>query len=595
MCLHEFRSHLGGVREVLSIVWTEASSFVVRVRLTAVLAFVITAAVLNSLAPLALKLVVDGFTHQTAPSSRIPAVALIALYVSSQFASRAISEARGLIYARAERRMFRTLSERLFAHLVRLPLRYHLQRETGAASQILENGLQGYQMVLHHLVFTFLPVVAELGTIIIVLGRFARPEFLGLFCTALVCYATAFTCAAMTTSKAARTASATRIAASATMADAILNCEVLKSFAAEEVAQQKVSRALMETERAWVGFFKSYARNGLLIATIYAGFLCITILYAAHEVSGGRMTVGDFVLVNTYTLQLLRPVEMLGYAAQAFSQGIAMLDKMIEVLREPAEPLAGGCSAPLRGPARLEFQHVTFSFQCGRPVLKDVSFEILAGRVFGLVGPSGAGKSTIARLLARLFDPDSGHILLDDVPISSLALQELRRSIAIVSQDIQLLNDSVRHNISVGRPESRQEEVEAAAKLAHLHEDILRLPQGYDTPVGERGHNLSGGQRQRLSIARAALMQPRICVFDEGTSQLDSATEREIKRNLREISRGCTTVIIAHRLSTVVHADEIAVLEEGTIVERGTHASLLQKGGRYAALWEAYNDGAVAA
>ncbi|HVW70922.1 MAG TPA: ABC transporter ATP-binding protein [Steroidobacteraceae bacterium] len=611
------REHM---RAVLSIVWAEASAFV-RLHLAAVLGLVILAGTLTSLAPIALKVEVDRFTHPAPPRSLICDGAVLAFYIITQFTSRAITEARGLIYSRAERRMFRTLSERLFTHLMRLPLRYHLERQIGSAGQLLENGLQGYQMILHHLVFTVLPVSAELGTTIVILGRLARPEFLLLFCAALVCYAAAFTYAAMSTSKPAKRASATRIASAATMTDAILNCELLKSFAAEELAQEKVRRALLDTERESVDFFKFHARNGLFVAGIYGFFVGTTLLYAAYEVRLGQMTVGDFVLVNTYTLQLLRPVEMLGYAAQAFSQGMGMLDKMIEVLREPTESSSFGRSASPPGdgdtepslasasspnassasassasatPAKLEFRGVSFSFESGRPLLRDVSFEIRPGEVLGLVGPSGAGKSTIARLVARLFEPKKGHILLDDVDISRLPLRALRRSIGIVSQDIQLLDDSVHLNICLGRPGSTRDEVEAAARVASLHEEILRMPQGYDTRIGERGHSLSGGQRQRLSIARAVLIRPRLVVFDEGTSQLDCATERQVERNLREISNSCTVLIIAHRLTTVARANQIVVLDQGTIVERGTHESLLRAGRRYASLWAAYNASSVA-
>jgi ATP-binding cassette subfamily B protein len=308
------------------------------------------------------------------------------------------------------------------------------------------------------------------------------------------------------------------------------------------------------------------------------------------------MTVGSFVLVNTYMLQVVRPVEMLGYAMQSLSQGMAFLRKMFEIFRErPEAAVEGSVEAAAAGAGRLDFEAVGVAYRSDRIILRDVSFALAAGKTLGVVGGSGDGKSTLVRLLVRLIDPDTGRILLDGVPVGDLPLSQLRQSIAVVPQDTVLFNDTIGYNIAFGKAGSTQAEVEHAARLAHLHDFIVSLPDGYDTKVGERGVKLSGGEKQRVSIARAAIKRPRIYVFDEATSSLDSHTEREILRNLSEISRFSTTLVIAHRLSTVVHADEIVVLEGGTIVERGTHAGLLRQSGRYAALWEAQQRGTVAA
>jgi ATP-binding cassette subfamily B protein len=308
------------------------------------------------------------------------------------------------------------------------------------------------------------------------------------------------------------------------------------------------------------------------------------------------MTVGSFVLVNTYMLQVVRPVEMLGYAMQNLSQGMAFLGKMFEIYREKAEPPAGDIpTAGGGGAGRLDFEAVGVSYRSDRVILKGVNFTLPAGKTLGVVGGSGAGKSTLVRLLVRLIEPDCGRILLDGTPTGDLPLSTVRQAIAVVPQDTVLFNETIGYNIAFGKAGSTQAEVEQAARLAHLHDFIMSLPEGYDTKVGERGVKLSGGEKQRVSIARAAIKRPRIYVFDEATSSLDSNTEREILRNLREISRFSTTLVIAHRLSTVVHADEIVVLEGGTIVERGSHAALIRENGRYASLWEAQQQGTVAA
>ncbi|HEY8508954.1 MAG TPA: ATP-binding cassette domain-containing protein, partial [Steroidobacteraceae bacterium] len=310
----------------------------------------------------------------------------------------------------------------------------------------------------------------------------------------------------------------------------------------------------------------------------------------------GRMTVGTFVLVNTYMIQLVTPLEQIGYAMQSLSQGYAFLGKMLDLFRQKPEPGASGDGQTLGegSPGALTFEHVSVSYRADRAVLNDVSFEVPPGKTVGIVGASGAGKSTLVRLLVRLIEPDGGRILLDGMPITSLSLPALRQAIAVVPQDTVLFNDTIGFNIGFGKRGSTQEEIEAAARVAHLHDFIMKLPEGYATRVGERGLKLSGGEKQRVSIARAALKRPRIYVFDEATSSLDSRTEQEILTNLRELSRHATTLVIAHRLSTIVHADEIVVLHDGVIVERGTHAALLALGGRYASLWHAQQQQASA-
>ena len=585
------RAHCETIREVLSLVWSEASSFV-KARLLLSLLLLIVMSLLTALGPLALARLVDSFANK----STVPALSmtvLAVLYVLSQWFARSIGEIRGLVYARAERRMFRTLSERLFSHVMRLPLRFHLERQTGAINQTLENGLQGYQMIVHHLVFTFLLLVVELGTTSAILIGLKQTVFFILFAAALLCYAVAFGIAAFRVANAASSASSAHIDASASMTDGVINYETVKYFAAEAIVQERVSLALVRTEQEWVDFYRRYAMNGLVVAAIFGGFLLATILYASHQVRIGQLTLGGFVLVNTYMLQLVHPVEALGYAMQAFSQGISMLEKMLELLHQQPELQQQSDSSFTSGPGELRFENVSLSYRSDRAVLKHLSFVVPPGKTIGIVGASGGGKSTIVRLLVRMLEPNEGRVLLDGQPIAELSLDKLRQAIAVVPQDTVLFDDTIAYNIGFGKAGSTALEIEGAAKLAHLHDFIARLPERYETRVGERGVKLSGGERQRISIARAALKNPRIYVYDEATSSLDSRTEQEILANLREISKASTTVVIAHRLSTVVHADEIVVLESGSIVERGTHASLLLAEGRYAALWRAQQQGFV--
>lgn len=581
------RGNFRTLREALQLLRSVADRYAKR-RLLLALALVAGAALLAALTPIALKLAIDALAGSGRGGGYAAPVALILLYVAGQYLVRSFTELRVLMHGQAEQRVRRDIGRRLFEHLVRLPLSFHLERKTGAMGEIAEQGLRGYQLLLMHIVYTIVPVAVESAVVAIVLLQLNHGDYIAILALTATAYVFAFERGAAQIQDPARTISNAHIDAHAVLTDSLLNYETVKYFDAEPLVCHRYDRALGRTESAWRQFFRRRAANGLLVATIFVVSLGISLVYAAQDVSRGMMTVGDFVLVNAYVVRLAQPLEQLGFAVRDISQGLAFLQRMLELFRERRESDEAalvGAAMDMRG--ELEFDKVSFAYQRERTVLGNVSFRVPAGRTVAVVGVSGSGKSSLIRLLFRLYDPGSGRILLDGVPISQMSLSAVRQAIAVVPQDTVLFHDTIANNIGFGRNGATFAQIQEAARIAHLHEFIVGLPEGYETIVGERGLKLSGGERQRVAIARAALKRPRIFVFDEATSSLDSRTEREILRNLLEVSSRCTTLVIAHRLSTVIHADEVLVLDRGVIVERGTHAELRTRGGHYAALWQA--------
>lgn len=567
---------------VFAIVWAEATPFV-RIRVLLTLILLLSTSVLTALGPAFLQRVIDSLGQRNVDRT---VLLFLALYIATLWIGRAIGQARGYVYARAEKRMFRLLFERVFGHIMRLPLRFHLGRQTGAVVQTLENGLTGFELILHQLVFTVLPVIAEVATIAVVLSGVTGTAYVLIFAGAVICYALAFGYCAHVVRAPAKEASASDIDATALMADALINFETVKYFAAENTVRRKLRSALIRTEEQWVEFFRRLASSGLLVASVFAGFVAITAFYSAHQAMAAHISLGTFIMINSYMLRISQPVELLGNALQGISQGLAMLDRVLMLLDEEPERASGRTDiAAGDPPMSVELAGVHFGYREGHSVLRGITFRIPPGGTLAIVGRSGSGKSTIVRLLTGMLSADSGEILIDGRPISELALPALRRQIAVVPQDTVLFDDSIQHNIAIGREGATSDQVVHAATLAGLNEFVRALPEGYATRVGERGAKLSGGEKQRLSIARAALIQPRLCIFDEATSSLDSRTERHVLDNLREATRGCTKIIVAHRLSTIAEADEIVVLDRGSIAETGKHDALLRRRGLYAEMW----------
>ena len=568
----------------------ETDQFAAR-RLALALLCVSAASILTALGPVALKLLVDNFPAVEGEFFVVASLPLILAYALSQWVARSLSEFQAFAHGRAEQRVHRRLSYRLFGHIMALPMQFHLDRKTGALSQTLNQGLLGYRLILQHLVYSIIPVVGQVLTMAAVLTFFGHPAFLGILAASLAAYTIAFGLGVLRIAGPAEAVSSAHIDANAVMTDSVVNYETVKHFDAEQHVQGEYNKALTRSEQEWKQFYLFKLRNGLVISGIFAISLLVSISFAAWEVAMGRMSVGDFVLVNTYMLTIVRPLEMLGFAWKDIAQGVAFVRAMIDVLLEDPEPrVAGNGAKRSNDPASLVFRNITFGYRAGRRVLGDVGFSIGPGQTVAVVGPSGSGKSTLVRLLMRLYDPEAGEILLDGQPIDTLPTSRLRLSIAVVPQDTVLFNDTIGSNIALGRLGCTPAEIEHAAGVARIDKFIQELPDGYETIVGNRGLKLSGGEKQRVAIARAALKAPRVFVFDEATSSLDTATERDIMKNLIAVSRDTTTLIIAHRLSTVIHADEIIVLDKGEVAERGSHHELLERNGLYTAMWNAQHN-----
>ncbi|ARP76258.1 ABCB family ABC transporter ATP-binding protein/permease [Bordetella genomosp. 6] len=521
-----------------------------------------------------------------APGAVTVPLGLILAYGAARVLSLLFSELRDAVFARVGQHAIRAVGLQIFRHLHALALRFHLARQTGGLTRAIERGTKGIQTLLTFLLFNVLPTLFEIGLVCAVLWKMFD-GWLALATGVTVTLYLAYTLVVTEwRTRFRRQMNETDSEANTKAVESLLNYETVKYFGNEEHEAQRYDASLRRYERAAVRSQVSLSILNIGQAVIISAGLTLVMWMAARGIAQGRYTLGDFVLVNTYLLQLYDPLSFFGFIYREIKQALIDMERMFELLgegREIADP-PGALALRLEGGA-VEFRDVYFGYDPRRPILKGVSFRIPAGRTVAVVGTSGAGKSTLARLLFRFYDADRGAILVDGQDVRGVTQASLRAAIGVVPQDTVLFNDTIHYNIAYGRPGASDGEVQAAARLAHIHDLIMAMPDGYRTMVGERGLKLSGGEKQRVAIARTLLKNPSIFLFDEATSALDTHTEREIQANLREVSQGRSTLIIAHRLSTIADADEIIVLGDGRVVERGRHQALLAQGGIYAGMW----------
>jgi len=566
-----------------------------RLRVIVALVFLALAKLINVGVPVLYKLAVDALTPGTAAVIVVPVLLVIA-YGVARVLAQVFGELRDAVFAKVGQRAVRQIALRTFRHLHALSLRFHLERQTGGLSRAIERGIRGMDFLLSYMLFSAIPTVLEIAMVAGILWYNFDWTFAAVTLVTVVLYVI-FTFAITDWRVRFRREMNDRDSEANTKAiDSLLNFETVKYFANEAHEAGRFDVALQGYEKAAVKSQTTLAflnvGQGIIIAT---GLVAVMLL-AGSGVAAGRLTVGAFVMVNAYLVQLYMPLNFLGVVYRNIKQSLIDLESMFRLLDVNAEVTDRPGATPLEASrGEIVFDHVSFRYDERRPILEDVSFRVPPGGTVAIVGSSGAGKSTISRLLFRFYDVDEGRILIDGQDIRDVTQESLRRAIGVVPQDTVLFNDSIRYNIAYGRPGAGTEEIEEAARLANIHEFVAKLPDGYKTPVGERGLKLSGGEKQRVAIARVVLKAPAILVFDEATSALDTKTEREIQKNLEEVSHDRTTLMIAHRLSTVIHANEILVLEQGRVVERGGHAALLAKGGLYAAMWARQQEAARAA
>ena len=555
-----------------------------RLRVVAAMLLVLVGKAITLAMPFAYKAVVDAMSGEAAAWTA--ALMLVIAYAGARFGGVLADNLRNALFEKVGQNAARRLSARVFRHVHSLSLRFHLERRTGSLTKIVERGTKSIDMMLYFLLFNIAPTVIELTAICVIFWLKFGP---GLVAATLVIVAAyiAFTRAVTDwRTKLQREMNDVDNRAISRAVDSLLNYETVKYFGAEEREARRYDEAVAQFTRAAV-------RNETSLAWLNIGQSFITNLMMAGAMgftvwgwSRGRFTPGDVVLVNSLLMQLFRPLDMLGWVYRSIRQGLIDMEAMFDLTDTPAEVVDVPDAPTLMvTDGHVRFEEVAFGYEPERIILKGVTLDVPAGTSLAVVGPSGAGKSTLARLLYRFYDPTAGRITIDGQDIARVKQDSLRSAIGIVPQDTVLFNDSIGYNIGYGREGATEAEIEGAARGAAIDKFIAALPQGYESTVGERGLKLSGGEKQRVAIARTLLKDPPILILDEATSALDSRTEEAIQSTLNDVARNRTTIVIAHRLSTVVGADQIVVLDAGRVVERGTHAELLAKGGLYAELW----------
>ncbi len=565
-----------------------------RWRVGVALAFLVAAKVANVGVPLLLKNLVDALAFKPGDSAAILVVpiGLVVAYGALRLSTSLFTELRELIFAKATEGTSRSISLQVFRHLHALSLRFHLERQTGGMTRDIERGTRAVHSLISYSLYSIFPTLIEVTMVLTLLAVKFDAWFAWITVAALVLYVGFTITVTEWRTKYRRQMNEIDSTAHSRAIDALLNYETVKYFNNEDFEARRYDENL---ERLRKASLKSQSTLSLLNTgqqMIIAAALVTMLWRATAGVVEGRMTLGDLVMVNAFMIQLYIPLNFLGVIYREIKQALTDLDKMFTLLDRNREvDDVPGARALVVTQGSVRFEHVSFAYEPGRRILHDVSFEIPPGKTVAVVGPSGAGKSTLARLLYRFYDIRDGAITIDGQELRSVTQASLRSAIGIVPQDTVLFNDTVEYNIAYGRPGATRAEVEAAAKAAHIHAFIAATPKGYETMVGERGLKLSGGEKQRVAIARTLLKNPPLLIFDEATSALDSANERAIQAELRAVSQGKTALVIAHRLSTVVDAHEIVVLQAGRVAERGPHAELLARGGAYAEMWRLQQSG----
>ncbi|TXI69623.1 MAG: ABC transporter ATP-binding protein/permease [Limnohabitans sp.] len=564
-------------------------------RVLLALAFMVGAKLANVGVPMLLKELVDAMSLKPgdARALLVVPVALLLTYGGLRLATSAFTELRELVFAKATQGAARTIALQTFEHLHALSLRFHLARQTGGMTRDIERGVRGIESLISYSLYSIVPTLIEVGLVLSILAVKFDAWFAWITMAALALYIFFTVRITEWRTQFRRQANEFDSAAHTKAIDSLLNYETVKYFGNEAFEARRYDESLERLRRARLKAQTTLSLLNTGQQLIIAAALVAMLWRATQGVVDGRMTLGDLVMINGFMIQLYIPLNFLGVLYREIKQSLTDLDKMFTLMdrerevadRPGAQPLA------LHGAPEVRFEDVHFAYDGDRPILHGISFTIPAGKTVAVVGPSGSGKSTLARLLFRFYDVQQGSVQIAGQDIRTVQQASVRQAIGIVPQDTVLFNDTVAYNIAYGRPGASQEEIEQAARAARIHDFIVSTPKAYETAVGERGLKLSGGEKQRVAIARTLLKNPPILVFDEATSALDSANERAIQAELASAAQNKTTLVIAHRLSTVVDAHEILVMDAGRIIERGTHAQLLAQQGRYASMWALQQSG----